>query len=253
MSILGPKYDARATAVKVEGQRLVVDLADGRSIAVPLVWHPRLTHASSSQLANWRLIGSGEGIHWPELDEDLSVEGLLRGVSDETSRPLVYGLPGSDDAGDALVSKGATAAPESVARLRADAIRALQQNVGHVESLPGARSIYIVDHTRLNLRTASRKNAEAFWFDVTPAYYELNIVDFFMYVCGRVERSFVFSRDEMKMLAKNAHRGGSKNVPNFTIHADTFEFEPAGAGGRRIRINDNLNAFQVIKRFQQVR
>ncbi len=60
---------------------LVVRLADGRSVSVPLAWYPRLLRASSAQLANWRLSGGGYGIHWPDLDEDLSAEGILRGAA----------------------------------------------------------------------------------------------------------------------------------------------------------------------------
>jgi len=58
---------------------LVVDFADGRTISVPLVWYPRLLEAWPAQRSNWRIAGAGFGIHWPDLDEDLSTEGLLRG------------------------------------------------------------------------------------------------------------------------------------------------------------------------------
>ena len=59
---------------------LSVDLIDGRTISVPLVWYPRLLHATAEERNNWRVAGGGFGIHWPELDEDLSTEGLLRGA-----------------------------------------------------------------------------------------------------------------------------------------------------------------------------
>lgn len=58
---------------------LSVDLSDGRTISVPLAWYPRLMHASQAEQKNWRLIGKGYGIHWEDLDEDISVEGLLTG------------------------------------------------------------------------------------------------------------------------------------------------------------------------------
>ncbi|HHN66487.1 MAG TPA: DUF2442 domain-containing protein [Thermopetrobacter sp.] len=58
---------------------MIVSLVDGRRIAVPLAWFPCLVDASREQLENWALLGDGEGIHWPELDEDISVTGLLRG------------------------------------------------------------------------------------------------------------------------------------------------------------------------------
>ena len=59
------------------GGELVVQLEDGRAVHVPLVWFPRLNEASREELADWRLVGHGVGIHWPKLDEDLSVRGLL--------------------------------------------------------------------------------------------------------------------------------------------------------------------------------
>jgi len=65
--------------VSVSGEALTVDLADGRRISVPLDWYPRLLNARPAQRKNWRFLGCGVGIHWPDVDEDLSVEGLLRG------------------------------------------------------------------------------------------------------------------------------------------------------------------------------
>ena len=70
-------------------EALVVDLADGRTITVPLAWFPRLAHGTRAERANWRLIGGGEGVHWPDLDEDVSVESLLAGrKSGETQESL---------------------------------------------------------------------------------------------------------------------------------------------------------------------
>ena len=80
MSTSAPSLDPRATAVEVTDDELRVDLADGRTITAPLVWFPRLLDADESQRANWELLGDGEGIHWPEIDEDLSVAGLLHGT-----------------------------------------------------------------------------------------------------------------------------------------------------------------------------
>jgi hypothetical protein len=59
---------------------LVVELEDGRTISVPLTWYPRLLHASQKDRDDWQVAGGGFGIHWPTIDEDLSVDGLLRGV-----------------------------------------------------------------------------------------------------------------------------------------------------------------------------
>ncbi len=80
---------ARANKVTIKGSYLLAELADGRTISVPLDWFPRLLHGTTKELANWRLIGGGEGIHWPDLDEDISVESLLAGrKSGETKMSL---------------------------------------------------------------------------------------------------------------------------------------------------------------------
>jgi Protein of unknown function (DUF2442) len=74
--------DARsvsATRVSVTDDTLAVDLSDGRSISVPLAWYPRLVHGTADERNRWRLIGAGQGIHWPDLDEDISVDNLLSG------------------------------------------------------------------------------------------------------------------------------------------------------------------------------
>ena len=68
-----------AQAVTVTQDTLHVDLADGRTISVPLAWYPRLLHATADERKNWRLVGKGRGIHWEGIDEDISVEGLLAG------------------------------------------------------------------------------------------------------------------------------------------------------------------------------
>jgi hypothetical protein len=68
-----------AQQVTVTDDSLAVDLSDGRTITVPLAWYPRLLQGSPAERANWRFIGKGTGIHWPDLDEDVSVEGLLTG------------------------------------------------------------------------------------------------------------------------------------------------------------------------------
>ena len=70
--------EALAQAVTVTDESLVVDLIDGRTLSVPLAWYPRLYHASSEERGNWRLVGRGEGIHWPDLDEDVSVQSLSK-------------------------------------------------------------------------------------------------------------------------------------------------------------------------------
>ena len=69
-----------AMDIKVTEDTLIAELSDGRTISVPLCWYPRLIHATPEERDNWELIGTGEGIHWPDLDEDISVEMLLAGV-----------------------------------------------------------------------------------------------------------------------------------------------------------------------------
>ncbi len=81
MSSSAPSTDPRAKEIRCTDDELVVVLADGRSIATPLAWFPRLLHASPAARANFEILGDGQGIHWPDLDEDISVDGLLRGAT----------------------------------------------------------------------------------------------------------------------------------------------------------------------------
>ena len=78
MPISPVKLDASAVDVTVTDDRIVVVLADGRELAAPLAWFPRLLEATPEQRRNWRFIGRGHGIHWPDVDEDISVPSLLR-------------------------------------------------------------------------------------------------------------------------------------------------------------------------------
>jgi len=80
MSTLVVEIDPRAMDVAVNDDELTVHLVDGRRISAPLVWYPRLLHATAAQRDDWELLGEGEGIHWPQIDEDLSVSGILRGT-----------------------------------------------------------------------------------------------------------------------------------------------------------------------------
>ncbi len=78
-----------AQRVTVSEDTLIVDLSDGRTISAPLAWYPRLVHGAPEERSNWRLIDQGEGIHWPALDEDISVENLVLGKpSGESQRSL---------------------------------------------------------------------------------------------------------------------------------------------------------------------
>ena len=80
MGILALAADERVVDVEFTEDMLTVQLMDGRRIGVPLVWYPRLLNATEAQRKNWRVIGGGYGIHWEDVDEDLSTEGMLRGA-----------------------------------------------------------------------------------------------------------------------------------------------------------------------------
>lgn len=79
MATLAVEHHPLAQAVNFQSDSLVVELVDGRTISVPITWFPSLSSASPAQLQDWEILGDGEGIHWPQLDEDLSVDGLLLG------------------------------------------------------------------------------------------------------------------------------------------------------------------------------
>ncbi len=80
MGILAVRADERVKNVSFTQETISVDLMDGRIITVPLAWYPRLLNATSEQLNNWQICGGGYGIHWEDLDEDISTEGMLRGA-----------------------------------------------------------------------------------------------------------------------------------------------------------------------------
>ena len=76
-----PRAGEKIKAVRIDEDTLTVDLADGRTVSTPLAWYPRLLHASTDQRNNFVISGAGFGIHWPDVDEDLSVHGMLAGVA----------------------------------------------------------------------------------------------------------------------------------------------------------------------------
>lgn len=75
-----------AKAVQFTSDELIAVLDDGRTITVPLSWYPRLLHGTEIERNNWRFIGDGEGIHWPDLNEDVSIQGLLEGIPSQESQ-----------------------------------------------------------------------------------------------------------------------------------------------------------------------
>src|SRR5262245_11837470 len=95
MSSLTNRTEVQATKVAVNQEEIKVDLTDGRTIIVPVAWYPRLRHATPKERSHWRLISRGEGIHWPDLDEDISVRNLLDGQpSAESQRSFQRWLAG---------------------------------------------------------------------------------------------------------------------------------------------------------------
>ena len=86
---------ARVQQVEVTEDTLIMDLDDGRTVSVPLVWYPRLLHATPDERLHWRIIGNGDGIHWLDLDEDISVENIIFGrPSGESQRSFKRWLEG---------------------------------------------------------------------------------------------------------------------------------------------------------------
>src|SRR5260370_625240 len=83
--------DPRIQRIRVTRDQIIADLVDGRVISVPLAWSWRLSEATPAQRANFRLIGTGQGVHWPDVDEDISVEGLLHGTP--ARRPSLRAVP----------------------------------------------------------------------------------------------------------------------------------------------------------------
>jgi hypothetical protein len=87
MTILANEIEVPAAVdVLISDDTLSVELADGRTLSVPLAWFPRLLHGAPAERADWRLIGRGQGVHWAALDEDISVEGLLAGQPSQESQ-----------------------------------------------------------------------------------------------------------------------------------------------------------------------
>lgn len=110
MSTATSPGDPRIQKVRVTRNQIVADLVDGRVISVPLAWSWRLSEATPAQRANLRLIGSGQGVHWPDVDEDISVEGLLHGTPAPRPHPR-SGAPKVRIPGQALQRTGTLRPP----------------------------------------------------------------------------------------------------------------------------------------------
>jgi pyruvate/2-oxoglutarate dehydrogenase complex dihydrolipoamide acyltransferase (E2) component len=117
----------RITEVRITDDELVVDLTDGRTLSIPLVWYPNLLNASAAERSDWELIGDGVGVHWPQIDEDLSAAGMLRGVQAPATRH--HWLPAKEIGAHAVNmprSYGATIVEAKIKR---------QQDLTELESL----------------------------------------------------------------------------------------------------------------------
>lgn len=85
-SLATKQIEIRATSVRASDDALIVDLSDGRTVSAPLAWYPRLLHGTAAERDEYQFIGKGLGIHWPRLDEDISVEGILAGRRSQESK-----------------------------------------------------------------------------------------------------------------------------------------------------------------------
>lgn len=92
MATLATTADERVAGVSFDEDRVIVDLMDGRTISAPYAWYPRLFDATVVQRRNWRITGAGFAIHWPDIDEDLRTEGLLRGALRRAARARCRGF-----------------------------------------------------------------------------------------------------------------------------------------------------------------
>ncbi|AXQ29936.1 hypothetical protein D0B54_15165 [Solimonas sp. K1W22B-7] len=117
------------------------------------------------------------------------------------------------------------------------------ERINKVRVLPTGR-LFVAGEATVNIRTATQKSGFKYWFDVTPSFY--SSVNFFLFACGDVSTVYVFPTTKLQLLLEGASLGGAKQVPNFTIFADTDELEAAGSGGHRKSIAEHLNAYALM-------
>lgn len=130
--------------------------------------------------------------------------------------------------------------------LRQDALDKLRQVYKDVIIVSQSPSVCFINSYPTNVRTASEKSGDKFWFDVTPELYERRQVEFFIYVCGSPDLMYVFPRLNFEHLIRGASLGGQKQVPIFTIFTSSDDFEPAGLADKRRSIGGFRNAFFLI-------
>lgn len=131
--------------------------------------------------------------------------------------------------------------------LRSEVLRRLREELGSLTQVPGELSIYRCAKVTLNVRSASQKSGDKYWFDVTPDFYERGKVDYFVYGCGSASRLYVFPRQDFARMIEGASLGGKKQVPNFTIYLGRHKFEPAGRASQAHDIRTYYNAIALLR------
>jgi hypothetical protein len=130
--------------------------------------------------------------------------------------------------------------------LRLEALQKLRTVYQSVTEISANPSLWYVNSYPVNLRTASKKSGDKFWFDVTPELYEKRQVEFFVFVCGQPDTMYIFPRINFEYFVRGSSLGGQKQVPNFTLFTDSNEFEPAGHSEARHNISGFKNAYFLI-------
>ena len=130
--------------------------------------------------------------------------------------------------------------------LRTEVQAKLKTAFPSVNVLSNSPAIWLLNGYSSNIRTASEKAGDKFWFDVTPDLYERRQVEFFLYCCGGPEIIYVFPRVNFEYFVRTASLGGQKQVPNFTLYTGTNVFEPAGHSEARFNIGGFRNAFSLV-------
>jgi len=131
--------------------------------------------------------------------------------------------------------------------LREAVLCRLKNELGESILVKNRPIIRVYNGFKTNVRVATKKSGDKYWFDVTPALYEKKLVDYFIYACGSSDSIFVFPVNDLAELIESASIGGSKQVPNFTIYLDTSDFEPAGRADDKHKIQSYLNNFNLLK------
>ncbi|WP_143536783.1 HNH endonuclease [Rubricoccus marinus] len=136
---------------------------------------------------------------------------------------------------------------QSAKEIREDVLHRLRSGADSVIRMPGRALNYRVNDLHVvNLRAASQKSADKYWFDVTPEFYEAPTVDFFVYACGSAAAAYIFPVQDFARMIDGASLGGQKQVPNFTLYVDTHEFEPAGRARSTHRVSEFYNRWEPL-------